>query len=129
MWERFGEGSEERWGWRIGSGWRFAVLVPPRGENQLISRVRKDLWVPFFSLKSRHGPWHWWFHCQNDRVCLPLGKFEGVEAVNAEEGCAEGISGEAESKQGGSAPCPTMPAGFGDRHVGTRGHAVGSRGL
>lgn len=27
-------------GWRIGSNWRFAVLVPPREETQLISRER-----------------------------------------------------------------------------------------
>lgn len=54
IWGRF-RGAQ---GWRVGSGWRFAVLVLPRGETQLISGVRKDLWVPFSSLKYRHGPWH-----------------------------------------------------------------------
>lgn len=34
--------------------------------------------------------------------------------VNAGKGWAEGITYEAESNQGGSAACPTMPTGFAD---------------
>lgn len=55
-WERFGESSEKLWGWAMGSGCTFAVWVPPRGETQLLSRARKGLWMPFFSLKYSHGP-------------------------------------------------------------------------
>lgn len=44
---------------------------------------------------------------------MPSEKFKGMGAVKAGEVWAEGISSEAGSNQGGSAPCPTMPTEFG----------------
>lgn len=122
MWERFGESSEERWGWEIGSGWRFAVLVPPRGETRLISRVRKDLWVPFVSLaRGTDG-----FTVRKTGLVCHQGNSKRWRRQIPEKA---GQKSEAESNLGGSAACPAVPTGFGDRQVATGDRAIVTRGL
>lgn len=92
--------------------------------NPVNFQSKKGFMGAFFLLEISPWPMALMVSQSERQGWFATGGIEGVEAVNAGGGWAEGIS---VSNQGGSTPSSTVPTDFGDQHMGSRGHATGSR--